>query len=118
MLWSLGDPRPDGLLASSTRTSSTAEPTVWDEGGTYVETDAMFSTTSRTSGTTASARSSRPCSSAGWMLTTLVEHDSVPWDALPGQMEELGRRRVAARGPPRRLPHSYTISATKTATLT
>src|SRR2546427_6852449 len=29
--------------------------------------------------------------SAGMDLTGLVEHDSVPWDALPGQMERIIR---------------------------
>ena len=41
----------------------------------------------------------------------LVEHDSVPWDALPGQMErlEMGEFRLADR--PWRLAHSYTLQA-------
>ena len=46
-------------------------------------------TTSRTSGTTASARSSPRSSTRGLELTRLEEHDSVPWDALPGQMEDM-----------------------------
>jgi hypothetical protein len=50
---------------------------------------------------------------AGMQLTGLTEHDSVPWEALPGQMEqiELGEWRVADR--PWRLPHSYTLQAAK-----
>ena len=38
----------------------------------------------------------------------LVEHDSVPWEALPGQMDR-GRRRTsgAYRIWPVRLSHSY-----------
>ena len=47
----------------------------------------------------------------GLQLTGLVEHDSVPWEALPGQMERLpgGEWRLADR--PWRLPHSYTLQA-------
>jgi hypothetical protein len=46
-------------------------------------------------------------------LTMLVEHDSVPWQALPGQMTqvELGEWRLTER--PWRLPHSYTLQAMK-----
>jgi hypothetical protein len=45
------------------------------------------------------------------VLTQLVEHDSVPWNALPGQMSQLadGEWRVTDR--PARLPHTYTLQA-------
>ena len=38
---------------------------------------------------------------AGLELTALEEHDSVPWDALPGQMTRHRRRRVPPHRPPR-----------------
>ena len=46
-------------------------------------------------------------------LTGLVEHDSVPWEALPGLMERLdgGEWRLVDR--PWRLPHTYTLQAIK-----
>ena len=46
-------------------------------------------------------------------VTGLVEHDSVPWEALPGQMEqcELDEWRLADR--PWRLAASYTLQAVK-----
>jgi hypothetical protein len=49
----------------------------------------------------------------GLALTGLVEHDSVPWDALPGLMEAVpgGEWRLADR--PWRLPHSYTLQAVR-----
>jgi hypothetical protein len=48
----------------------------------------------------------------GLVITAVVEHDSVPWDPFPGFTEELpgGEHRIKD---PWRLPHSYTISATK-----
>lgn len=49
---------------------------------------------------------------AGLELTALVEHDSVPWDALPGLMTydaETGEFRLADR--PERLPASFTLTA-------
>lgn len=51
---------------------------------------------------------------AGLELQLLTEHDSVPWDALPGlmvQQDEVGEHRLADR--PRRLPASFTLVARK-----
>jgi hypothetical protein len=50
--------------------------------------------------------------SAGLAVTGLVEHDSVPWEALPGQMAQLGNGEWLARNPAR-LPHTYTLQARK-----
>lgn len=49
---------------------------------------------------------------AGLELTALTEHDSVPWDALPGFMvldEQIGEYRLRER--PERLPASFTLTA-------
>jgi SAM-dependent methyltransferase len=50
---------------------------------------------------------------AGLALTGLTEHDSVPWEALPGQMTQirLGEWRLTDR--PWRLAHTYTLQAIK-----
>lgn len=37
---------------------------------------------------------------AGMTITGLVEHDTVPWDALPGHDDPAPGRRVAGQGPP------------------
>ena len=50
---------------------------------------------------------------AGLRLTRLEEHDSVPWDALPGMMEALPGGEFRLRDRPERLPHSYTLQAAK-----
>ena len=42
VLWSLAEPRPDGLLVLEYPYFEQRSPTVWDEGGTYVETDQVF----------------------------------------------------------------------------
>ena len=65
MLWTLAEPGDDGLLVVRYPYFEQAEPQVWDEGGTYVTTTRPSSTTSRTSGTTASARSSPRYSTPG-----------------------------------------------------
>ncbi len=49
---------------------------------------------------------------AGLDLTSLTEHDSVPWDALPGLTvldEEVGEYRLRDR--PERLPATFTLTA-------
>lgn len=49
---------------------------------------------------------------AGLELTSLIEHDSVPWDALPGLMdldEATGEYRLRDR--PARLPATFTLTA-------
>jgi hypothetical protein len=66
---------------------------------------------SRTSGTTASGEIVSAVLEAGLDLTMLEEHDSVPWEALPGQMEEIGGNEWRLADRPDRLPHTYTLQA-------
>jgi SAM-dependent methyltransferase len=111
VLWALDDARPDGLLAVEYPYFERHEPMVFDEGGTYVETDVVF-THNRTHewnhglGETVTA-----LMAAGMDLTGLVEHDSVPWEALPGQMERIGGGEWRLADRPWRLPHTYTLQA-------
>jgi len=110
-LWSLADVREDGLLAVEHPYFETAEPTVWDEGGTYVETDVEFVHNTTHEWNHGLGEIVTALLDQGLNLTMLVEHDSVPWEALPGQMERLegGEWRLADR--PSRLPHTYTLQA-------
>ena len=50
---------------------------------------------------------------AGLQITGLTEHDSVPWEALPGKMECIGGGEWRLADRPWRLPHSYTLQAVK-----
>ena len=50
---------------------------------------------------------------AGMTITGLTEHDSVPWEGVPGQMEEIGGGEWRLKDRPWRLPHSYTLQAVK-----
>jgi hypothetical protein len=47
------------------------------------------------------------------MLTGHEEHDSVPWDALPGMMQRTDHGEYRLIDRPERLPHSYTLQARK-----
>jgi SAM-dependent methyltransferase len=113
MLWALAEPRPDELLVVDHPYFETATPTVWDDGGTYVETDATFAHTVTHQWNHGLGEIVSALLDGGMDLTMLVEHDSVPWEALPGRMERLdgGEWRLAER--PERLPHSYTLQAVK-----
>ena len=111
MLWSLADPRPDGLLVVEHPYFEREEATVWDEGGTYVETDVVFEHNVTHEWNHGLGEIVSALLDAGLMLNGLVEHDSVPWDALPGQMERLPDGEFRLRDRPWRLPHSYTLQA-------
>jgi SAM-dependent methyltransferase len=113
MLWALAESRADGLLVVEHPYFETAAPIVWDDGGTYVETDATFVHNVTHEWNHGLGEIAGALLDAGMDLTMLVEHDSVPWEALPGRMERLehGEWRLAER--PERLAHSYTLQAVK-----
>jgi len=46
-------------------------------------------------------------------LTMMEEHDSVPWDALPGLMERTDVNEWRLIDRPWRLAHSYTLQAVR-----
>jgi SAM-dependent methyltransferase len=115
VLWALDDARDDGLLVLEHPYVERREPTVWDEGGTYVQTEAVFTHTRSLEWNHGIGEIVTAVLAAGLTLTELVEHDSVPWEALPGRMRRLegGEWRLADR--PERLPHTYTLQAVKPA---
>ena len=113
MLWALADAREDGLLVVEHPYFERSEPTVWDDAGTYVETDVTFTHNLTHEWNHGLAEIVTAVLEAGMRLTMLVEHDSVPWEALPGQMERLDGDEWRLRDRPWRLPHTYTLQAVK-----
>ena len=111
MLWALTDPREDGLLVVEYPYFEQREPMVWDEGGTYVETDQEFTHNVTHEWNHGLGEIVTAVLAAGLELTALEEHDSVPWDALPGQMTQIGGGEYRLTDRPERLPHSYTLQA-------
>lgn len=111
VLLSLADPRDDGLLVIEHAHLERDEPTTWDGPGTYVATGHRFVHTASAEWNHGLGEVVGALLGAGLELTALEEHDSVPWDAVPGRMERLpgGEFRLADR--PWRLPHSYTLQA-------
>jgi SAM-dependent methyltransferase len=116
MLWALQDGREDDLLVVDFPYFERPEPTVWDEPGTYVRTDVAFQHNVTHEWNHGLGETVTALLDVGMRLTMLEEHDSVPWEALPGQMELLEDSRewrLADR--PWRLAHSYTLQAVKEA---
>jgi len=113
MLWALGEPRPDRLVVVDFPYFERAEPIVWQDDGTYVETDAVFTANTTHSWNHGLGEIVTALFEEGLQITGLVEHDSVPWDALPGEMtkDDLGEWRLTDR--PWRLSASYTLQAVK-----
>jgi SAM-dependent methyltransferase len=115
VLWALADPLPDGLLTLELPYFEQPEPTVWTEGGTYVETDAEFVHNTTHEWNHGLGEIVTALIDAGMAVTGLTEHDTVPWDALPGWMRRTGNGEWQLIDRPERLPHSYTLQAVRTA---
>jgi len=113
MLWALEDSRPDGLLVVEYPYFEREEPMVFDEGGTYVETDAVFTHNRTHEWNHGLGEIMTALMTAGMDVTGFAEHDSVPWEALPGQMERIGGGEWRLADRPWRLPHTYTLQAVR-----
>ena len=113
MLWSLADTRTDSLLVVDFPYFERDEPTVWVDGGTYVETDAVFTANTTHEWNHGLGEILTALVDQGMQITGLVEHNSVPWEALPGLMtrDDRGEWRLTDR--PWRLSASYTLQAVK-----
>lgn len=90
-----------------------AEPLIWRDENTYAG-DGVVSSPESWEWNHGLGEIVTAVLDAGLVLTGLVEHDSVPWEAVPGAMtrdDETGEYRLTER--PERLPASFTLTATK-----
>jgi SAM-dependent methyltransferase len=115
MLWTLADARPDGLIVVEYPYFERDEPQVWEDPGTYVQTDASFAHNTAHEWNHGLGQIITALMDADMTITGLTEHDSVPWDALPGLMEEIGGGEYRLADRPWRLAHSYTLQAVRRA---
>jgi SAM-dependent methyltransferase len=115
MLSTLADARDDGLLAVEYPYFERPEPLIWDEDGTYVATDVTFTHTVTHTWNQGLGEIVTALFDAGLELTMLQEHDSAPWDAMPGWSvrDEHGEWRLRDR--PWRLAQTFTLQARKRA---
>jgi SAM-dependent methyltransferase len=110
MLWAIDETHTDRLVVDHPYFER-EEPLVFDDGGTYVETDATFSNNVTHEWNHGLGEITTAVLDNEMELTGLAEHDSVPWEAIPGQMtrDDSGEWRLADR--PWRLAASYTLQA-------
>lgn len=113
VLWSMNETLP-GLTLAFPYFEQPA-PLEWDDDSTYVEVSAPLQSTrtyewNRGLGEIVTALLDR-----GLRLDALIEHDSVPWEALPGRMTLRPDGEYALIEQPSVMPLSYTIRASKPA---
>jgi SAM-dependent methyltransferase len=112
MLWTLCDPRPDGLVVVEYAYFETAG-TVFSETTTYVDHEGELASPMTVGFNHGLAQIITALMDAGLRIVMFEEHDSVPWNALDDEMvaDELGEYRL--REHPERLAASYTLRAVK-----
>ena len=113
MLLSLAEVGPDGRLVVEDPYFERSDPMVIDRPGTYVETGVAFSRNRTHQWNHGLGEVITALLDQGMVITMLVEHDSVPWEALPGHMQRLALGEWRLRDRPFRLAHSYTLQAVK-----
>ena len=112
MMWAI-DERIENQLVVGYPYFEDHAPLTEEGDGTYVVTDTEFElrmvhSWNRGFGEIVSALLER-----GFTLTGLVEHDSVPWEALPGQMSKQTNGEWMLKERRERLPMSYTLQAVR-----
>ncbi len=113
VLWSLDYDRRDGLLVLQEPYFEQKEPQVYVEGGTYVRTDTEFTHNTTHEWNHGLGEIVTALLESGMTITGLVEHTSVPWEALEGLMTDRGDGEWQLTERPERLPHTYTLQAVK-----
>jgi SAM-dependent methyltransferase len=112
MLWTLDERRTDAVVVAYPYFEA-GGAVLDDDDGTYVQTDATFSHNVAWSWNHGLGETVTALLAAGMRITMLEEHDSVPWDALPGQMEDIGGGEYRLRDRPWRVPHTFTLQAVR-----
>jgi len=111
MLWSLDETATPACLRYAY--FETAEPLEFDDDTTYADPDAKITNSVTHSWNHSLGEIITALLDNGFTITGLAEHDSVPWNALPGQMavDDAGEWRLTEQ--PDRLAASYTLQAVK-----
>jgi SAM-dependent methyltransferase len=110
MLLALGGGQ-DGAIVLKHEYFERPEPDVFESDGTYVRTDATLAVTRALTWSHGLGETITALQQAGLQFQSLAEHDSVPWDAIPGHMtrDAHGEWRLTDR--PWRLAASFTLQA-------
>lgn len=123
VLNALADPDGTGALRLEYPYFEHPEPTVWDDGSTYVETDHEFVHTVTHEWNHGLGEIVTALLDVGLEVTALLEHETVPWEALAGMMRQVEVLPADASGGPvlewcladrpERLPGTFTVQARK-----
>lgn len=112
MLGTLNESRLD-LLSVEQPYFERETPLAWDDPGTYVDTDQPLTATLSHEWNHGMGEIISALLTHGLQITGLAEHQSIPWEALPGQMVCDDRGEFRLEHAPWRLPLSYTLQAIK-----
>ena len=113
MLWTLSDPRPDGLLVVEYPYFEVPGGTPITETTTYVEHDGELSSPDIVHFNHGLAEIFTALVDAGLELTAFTEHRSIPWNPLGDAMTDDEAGEWTLRSGSERLPMSYTLQARK-----
>jgi SAM-dependent methyltransferase len=112
MLWSLCDPRPDGLVTVEYPYFET-DGTVFVEEKSYVEHEGVLAAPTIVHFNHGLAEIFNALWNAGMTITVFEEHQTVPWDQLGEAMVEIQPNEYQLREMPERLAATYTLRAVK-----
>lgn len=113
VLWTMDDPREDELLVVRYPYFEVPGGTRFSETVTYVDHDEPLAEPDTIQFNHGLGQIVTALSAAGLTLTMLVEHDSVPWNALGTPMVEGADGEWRLREGRERLPLTYTLQARK-----
>lgn len=114
ILWSMDETLDDDLHLRYPYFEQ-VEPLEWDDDTTYVPTIAPLTATKTYEWNHSLGEIVTALLDEGLRLDLLVEHDSVPWEALPGQMEQRQDGEWVLRRRPAVAPLTYTLRASRPA---
>jgi len=112
MLWSLADPRDDGIIAVGFPYFETAG-TRFVERKTYVGHEDDLASPETVQFNHGIGEILTAVTNAGLTLSSFEEHTSVPWNPLGPSMERVGLGEWQLHDRPERLAASYTLQAVK-----
>jgi SAM-dependent methyltransferase len=115
VLGSLLDVGAEGRLIIDYPYFERPEPNIWVGSETYVSTDVVLPERASHEWNHGLGEMISALLAEGLVITGLAEHDSVPWNALPGQMEADSRGEWRLTDRPWRLPASFTLQAVRPA---
>lgn len=113
VVWSLCDPRPDGLLVIELPYFEVDGGTLFREETTYVEHEGVLESPDLVSFNHGLGEIFNAVWDAGLQITGFVEHDSLPWNVAGDAMVAGDDGEFRLREQPERLPCSYTLQAAK-----